>query len=167
MYFVYRPIYVLSFNICLFNLFLCLMLLTGWVNGSRQMLFAIPMVRRESKDHTSDCYFCLANITGIASKSKHTVKYPDLPSAIRPVPHSEELPLPKPPEKLTFSDDSSDYDEVHGQQEGDNVDCDPTFEASWSSPEPRLLTQGDLNDLVRDLNLSKKQGELLGYRLKW
>jgi hypothetical protein len=67
------------------------------------------------------------------------------------------LPVPKPPEKLTFSDGNSDSDEAHGQQEGDNVDCDPTFEASCSSPEPRLLTQGDLNDLVRDLNFSKKQ----------
>jgi hypothetical protein len=102
--------------------------------------FGIPMVRREPKDHTSDCYFYLANVTGIASKSKHTVKYPDFPSAIRPVPHSEVLPVPKPPEKRTFSDDSSDSDEVHGQQEGDNVDCDLTFEASSSSSEPHLLT---------------------------
>jgi hypothetical protein len=30
------------------------------------------------------------------------VKYPDLPSAMRPVPHSEELPVPKPPENLDF-----------------------------------------------------------------
>jgi hypothetical protein len=84
------------------------------------------------------------------------VKYPDFPSAIRPVPHSEELFVPKPPENLTFSDDSSDSNEVHGQQEGDNVDCDPTFEASCSSSESHLLTQGDLNDLVCDFNLSKK-----------
>ena len=42
-----------------------------------------------------------------------------------------------------------------------NVDCDPTFEASCSSYEPHLLTQGDLNDLVRDFSLSKEQAELL------
>ena len=34
-------------------------------------------------------------------------------------PHNEELPLLKPLENLTFSDDNSDSDEVHGQQEGD------------------------------------------------
>jgi hypothetical protein len=44
--------------------------------------------------------------------------------------------------------------------------CDPTFSGACSSNEPHLLTQGDLNDIVRDLNLSKKQAELLGFRLK-
>jgi len=48
-------------------------------------------------------------MTGIASKSRHTVKCPDLPSAIRPVPHSKELPVIKPPENPTFSDDNSDF----------------------------------------------------------
>ena len=38
-----------------------------------------------------------------------------------------------------------------------NVDCDPTFEASCSSPEPYLVTQGDLNELVRDLSLSNNK----------
>jgi hypothetical protein len=89
------------------------------------------------------------------------VKYPDLPSAMRLVPHSEELPVPKPPENLTFSDDNCDSDEVHGHQKGDNADRDPTLEASCSSFEPK---HGDLKDLFRDLNLSKKQAELLGYR---
>ena len=40
---------------------------------------------------------------------------------------------------------------------------DPSFEIS---NEPHLLTQGDLNDLVRDLHLSKNQAELLGSQLK-
>jgi len=45
------------------------------------------------------------------------------------------------------------------------MDCDPTFAGAYSSKEPHLLTQGDLNEIVRDLNLSKKQAELLGSRL--
>jgi len=64
------------------------------------------------------------------------VKYPDFPFAVRFVPHSEELLVPKPLENLTFGDDRSDSDDDHGQQEGDNVDCDPTFETSRSSPNP-------------------------------
>jgi len=71
----------------------------------------------------------------------------------------------KPPRK-SLRDKSSETDEDHGQQEGDNVDCDPTFEASCSSYEPNLLTQGDFRDLLRDLHLSEKQAELLGSRLK-
>ena len=85
------------------------------------MPFAIPMVWREPKDHPSDCYISLTNKTGIASKSKHAVKYPDFPFAVRFVPHSEELPVPKPPENLTFGDKRSDSDEGHGQQEGDKL----------------------------------------------
>jgi hypothetical protein len=70
--------------------------------------------------------------------------------------------MPKSPVNLTFSDESSDSYENHGQQEGDSIDCDPTFEASCSSSEPYLLLKGDLSDLVRDLNLLKPT-DLLGY----
>ena len=56
----------------------------------------------------------------------------------------ESFSIPKSSENLTFSDDNSDSDEDRVEQEGDNVDCDPTFEASSSSSEPHLLTQGDL-----------------------
>jgi hypothetical protein len=73
------------------------------------------------------------NVTGITSKSKHTVNYPDLPSAMRPVPHSEELPVPKPLKILTFNDENSDSDKDCRQQERDNTDCNPTFKASCSS----------------------------------
>jgi hypothetical protein len=66
-----------------------------------------------------------------------------------------ELPVLKPPGNLTFNNDNAGSDEDCAQKEGDNVDCDPTFEASSSSSEPRLLTQGDLELLVRDFNLSK------------
>ena len=130
------------------------------------MLFAVPMVRKEPKYRSYDCYFCLTNITQIISKSKHTVKYSDFPPKMRPVPHSEQSPVPMPLENLIFCDDNSNPDEDHGQQKGDNVDCEPTFEASFSSSEPHLLTQGDLNDLVSEWKLSKKQTELLGSRLK-
>jgi hypothetical protein len=52
-----------------------------------------------------------------------------------PVPHREELPVPNSLENLTFSNYNSDYDEDHGQQEGDNVDSNLIFEASCSSSE--------------------------------
>ena len=46
------------------------------------------------------------------------------------------------------------------------MDCDRAFAGACTSNEPHLLTQGGQNDIVRDLNLSKKQAELLGSRLK-
>ncbi|GFX91662.1 uncharacterized protein TNCV_3682481 [Trichonephila clavipes] len=126
------------------------------------MRFAIPMIWRETKDHFSDCYFCLTNTKGIMSKSKHTVLYPNLQSAMRPVPHSEELPIPKPPEHVTLDEERSDYDR---SKEEETVCGDTTFEPSCSS-EPHLLTQEDLNDFIQDLKISKKQSEMLGSWLK-
>ena len=66
----------------------CVRLLIGWVNVTRQMPFALSTVWREPKDHSPNCYLCLTNITGITSKSKRTVKYPDFPFAMRPVRHT-------------------------------------------------------------------------------
>ena len=61
---------------------------------------------------------------------------------------------------MTLSDDDlSDNDK---EQEIEDME----FKPNCFSSEPHLLSQGDLNDLVRDLNLSKKQSELLGSRLK-
>ena len=136
----------------------------GMGKDSRSMPLAIPMVWREPTDHVSDCYFCLTSITGVAAKSKHTVQYPDLPPVMRPVPHSAELPVPKPPTNMALSDSESSDEDVG--QTNNKMDGDPTCAGASSSNEPRLLTQGGLNDIVRYLNLSKKQAELLGFRLK-
>jgi hypothetical protein len=96
------------------------------------------------KTPSSDRYFCVIKITGITYKSKHTVKYPDLPSTMRPVPHSGELPVPKPLEDLTCNDDNSDSHEGQGLHTGNKVDGDPTFEESCVSSQPHLSTKGDL-----------------------
>ena len=135
----------------------CVRLLLGWAKGSRHMPFAVPMIWSEPKDHISDCYFCLTVVKGITTKSKHTLKYPNLPSARRPIPHSVEFPVPTCPDTL-------ENEELVSSENDDLLACDPPYEPS-TSKEPHLLTQGDLNDLVRDLKLSKKQAELLGSRL--
>jgi hypothetical protein len=66
----------------------------------------------------------------------------------------------------TSRNENPDSDEDHGQQEGENADCDPPLEASRSSSETQVLAQGDLYNIGRDLNLSKTQAELLASRLK-
>jgi len=57
----------------------CVKHLADWAKGSWHMNFVIPMVWREPQDHSSDCYFCITQIKGTNSKSKHTVKYQNLP----------------------------------------------------------------------------------------
>jgi hypothetical protein len=89
------------------------------------------------------CSFCLTSISGVKAQSTHTVWYPNLPPAMRPVPHIAELPVPKPPTNMILSDSVSS-DEGVGQA-NNNMDCDPTFAGACSSNEPHLLTQRDLN----------------------
>jgi hypothetical protein len=85
---------------------------------------------------------------------------------MRHVSHNEALPIPKPPENVNVDDKDCATDEDDLEQDGETFDCDPTFEESCSSSEPHLLTQGDLNDLLRDFNLPKKEAENLASRLK-
>ena len=56
--------------------------LMAWAKGSCCIPFAIPMVWIEPTNHVSDCYVSLTSITGVTAKSKHTVQYPNLPSAM-------------------------------------------------------------------------------------
>jgi hypothetical protein len=53
--------------------------MTDCAKGYRHMNCAILMVCRDPQNCSSDCYFCVTEIKGISSKSKHTVKYPNLP----------------------------------------------------------------------------------------
>ena len=71
--------------------------LTAWFNGKKAALsFAVPMVWRGPRNHADDCYFCLTNITGFNASSRKRIKSPNLRSAMRPVPHSDDLPVPTP-----------------------------------------------------------------------
>lgn len=138
----------------------CVTLLTGWLNGKpRHMSFAIPMVWREPKDHITDCYFCMTKISGITSKTRNTVKYPNIPSATRPIAHGLELPVPVPPSSWTLDPEDADLCEEEPTL------IDPDFVVNESEV-PHKINQSELNDLVRDLNLSKSQSELLASRLK-
>ena len=52
------------------------------------------MVWREPKNHSDHCYFCSVNISGLTSKTTSSIQYPNLPSALQSIPHSNKLPVP-------------------------------------------------------------------------
>ena len=84
--------------------------LRDWRNGKRKsMPFAIPMVWGKGKD-ILDCYFCMINLKGMNYKNKHHVQYPDVPSAIRPIPHSPDLPVHEPDVHMKYHSDSEHSD---------------------------------------------------------
>ena len=60
---------------------------------------------------------------------------------MRPVSHSDDLPVPTPPdEEIPSREDSAE-----------------SIYSGTSDNEPHWITQEDLNDLARDLYLSKQQ----------
>ena len=117
------------------------------------------MVWREQANHVNDCYFCMTNVIGFSSKSKGNIKYTDLPSAIRSIPHSADLPPPL----FTSLPELVDKP-VSSTSEGSSLEDDCYNPLADQSP--ILITQAFLNDLVRDLNLPKESAELLGSRLQ-
>ena len=131
-----------------------------WFKGKKNSFrFGIPVMWREQQNHTTDCYFCSVDVKGFNTKNKKKISYPNLNSAIRPVPHSSEIPVPLPPSSL---------DDIQSDSE-DRTILPPQDESSsdFSVDEgPQPFSQSELNDLVRDLGLSKDAAELLGSRLK-
>ena len=66
------------------------------------------MVWRESKNHSDDCYFWSVNVSGLTSKARYSIQYPNLPSALQSIPHSNELPVPVF-KALEISDSESNF----------------------------------------------------------
>ena len=125
------------------------------------------MVWREPRNHADDCYFWLTNITGFNASFRKKIKYPNLRSAMRPVPDSDDLLVPTPP---VNKDLLSSLDEEMPSREDSTEsislgDIESTYSGT-NGNEPHWITQEDLNDLARDLYQSKQQSELLAPWLK-
>ena len=125
------------------------------------------MVWREPRNHTDDCYFCLTNITGFIHLLGKKIKYPNLRSAMRPVPHSDVLPVPTPPVNKDLLS-SSDEEMPSRENSAESIsleDIESTYSGTRGN-EPHWITPEDLNDLARDLYMSKQQSEILSSWLK-
>ena len=86
-----------------------------------------------------------------------------MPSALRPVNHGEDIPIPKPPTNVDGRYSDSSDENMDNYEDPD--DPDPTH-TQQHSHDPHLIEQNEQNDLVRDLRLSRAQAELLGSRLQ-
>ncbi|KAM5148072.1 uncharacterized protein ACMZJ9_011728 [Mantella aurantiaca] len=135
-----------------------------WYRGEkRAMKFAIPRIWREPTDHSNNCYFCMVEPTKRRTgKNAPQIVYPDLPSSIAPVPHCPQLPVPTPPTR----DRSSSGDNSKSDSEEDTGDLECDFTDADDEKRPYFPNQKDINDLIRDLGLTKSNAELLTSRLK-
>ena len=99
----------------------------------------------------------MVNVTGYNKKNKKRNKYPNLLSAIRSVPHGPDLPVPSPPDNLSDESESSSL-----QSNTEEMSFEPH---QYDRPIDKF-TQSELNELIRELQLTKEKSELLGSRLR-
>jgi len=93
--------------------------------------------------------------------------YPNIPSALRPVLDGEGISVPEPPKEFSIDSDAEDEGESPSGSPEPPASTEPhVSHGRLSAPQPHILTQDELNDLVRHLELSKSKAELLGSRLK-
>jgi hypothetical protein len=110
----------------------CVEKLRQWTQHKKKSFsFVIPMIWREPGNHSDD-YFFFAPVMckDVTAKIKRMdICYPNMPSAMRPVAHGPDIPIPASPETLDTSPPDSEYD----VSDCDDVDFQPT------SSEPQLF----------------------------
>jgi hypothetical protein len=166
-------------NICSY----CLLGLNKWKSGDkRTKRFSSPMIWRKPQNHQTDCYFCLSVVKGYNNKSKTFIKYPNVQSVTFPILNDKNKSHDS--DHSRYSDQSKSATEV-GDIENDHeaLECTNTlaseeYESESSEVDSaeesgydmngnkETFDQDELNDLVRDLGLSKQSSELLASRLK-
>ena len=88
------------------------------------------------------------------------LKYPNISSAVRPIPHTEDLPVPVPPQQYIL--DSDDGPTANQKKPQPSTSTDADFTAGLQFNESHRITKDDLNYLIRDLDLPKNKAELSG-----
>ncbi|GFT99611.1 uncharacterized protein TNCV_114881 [Trichonephila clavipes] len=81
-----------------------------WFKGKKKSVrFAVPMIWKEPKNHSDDCYFCFCSVQDFNLKNRKDISYPTIiHSAIRPVHHRPDLPIPSPSDTLDNTLDDLD-----------------------------------------------------------
>ena len=127
----------------------------------------MPMVWSVHSNHSIDCYFCMVppiqNRTSM--KKTSTLVYPHIPSAIRLEPHGDGLPVPEPPDNFAMYSDDEDGVSSNSEERQPSASRDAEYLPSTDSSNHKI-TEGELINLIRDLELRNNKVELLASRLQ-
>jgi hypothetical protein len=105
-----------------------------WSKGKKTSFrFGVPVIWREPRNHSDDCYFFSCKVQGYNSQNRKEILYPKLPFALRPVPHGPGIPVPVPVPPETLEDTPVDSDK-------EDTDSDQDFQCDPSSTEPELFS---------------------------
>ena len=103
-------------------------------------------------------YICCNACKRFFWKNKSKIVYPNCNSALKPVPHGNDLLVPSPssPEEVESEESSTEHEttssEVCESAEGTE---------GCNTKKPTLIIQSMLNDLVPNLTLTKDKAEIL------
>jgi len=88
-------------------------------------------------------------------RQNRTVNYPNISSAIRPVPHTKHIPVPVPPQQYIL-----DSDDEPTENWGKTPQPSTSMDADFHFNKFHQIMQEELNDLITDLDLAKSKAEL-------
>jgi len=98
---------------------------------------------------------------GMSMKKKSTL-YLNIPSGIHPTPHGGGLSVPEPLDNFAMFSDDEESVSLNSEKRQPSATRDADYLPSTDS-----INQGEINDLIRDLELPKNKAELLASRLQY
>jgi len=101
----------------------------------------------------------------MSMKKESTLVYPNIPSAIRPVPHGDGLPISDPPDNFVTYSDEEDSVSSNSEEQQPSASRDADYSPSTDFSNHKI-TEGETNDLIRNLELPKNKAELLASKLQ-
>ena len=110
-----------------------------------------------------DCYFYLVNVKGFNKKNKQHLQYPNIHSSMRPISHSDKVPVPIFT-KLPDIDEDRLRSSTSSTSSNDDDEEQNIAHEAWNAGRVSLYSQSELNDLIQDLNLPKQFAEVQDIR---
>ena len=125
--------------------------------------FNIPRLWLEPSNHLDDCFFCAVDLSRYKKCGKEggdNINYPNLPSSCAPRVNDCEL--------IEFGSgiQESETFNIYDQNSSQESCYSPPTKKQCISANIHKPDQKELNDLIRDLGLTKEKGELLTSRMK-
>jgi hypothetical protein len=96
----------------------------------------------------------------MSMKKKSTLVYPNIPSAIWPVPHGDGLPVLESPDNFAVYSDDEDSVSSNSEEQQPSASRHTDYLPSTDSYNHKN-TEVELNDLTRGLKLPKNKAEIL------
>ncbi|EZA54307.1 hypothetical protein X777_06137 [Ooceraea biroi] len=121
--------------------------ITNWIGEAYNDYFNMKITNQDK-----------SQIHGFNTKNKGSIHYPEVSSVTKPIPVTLSDSIPIPPTLNDNPAEDSDFECQDPEQDDSFTYC--------TDKTPKLFDQLQLNDLVRDLGLSKEKSELLGSKLQ-